>query len=118
MDDQCLPHIKKREHILDIDKDFSNQTLFDNGKIIDVQKRISGYVESKEFNDWLSLIYQEEVFVLRAREDRTVSLWSGVPDQLQTDRKRAFITAAAINIINEQSMNKLRQDIKDKYERM
>ena len=38
MDDKCFPNIKKRDHVLNINRDYSNEPVFDNGMVKDVGK--------------------------------------------------------------------------------
>jgi len=59
-DSECLPHIKKREHILEFDKDYSKS------EFIEASGNYRGYKESDEVCKWLTELFGEEVMLIRS----------------------------------------------------
>lgn len=109
-DKYCLPDIQKRNHILYLDKDYSNS------EYVEAEKGYRGYKEDNEINEWLSEVLQVKCFVLRADKNRLMKVQaSHLPSALETDRRQSFITEAAIHLINRQSIAQLTIAMYNKY---
>ena len=87
--------MKVREMFVDFNTDYTN------AEFVECQKNYRGYKEYDELNEWLSKIFDEEVFMIRAQDDRLMPVSDYLPDQLKNDRRMAFVTDAAIHIINK-----------------
>ena len=96
-DDKCFPEVKKREHLLQFDRDY----LGEGAEIIKANKKYRGFKESDEVCDWLSEIFGEDVLLIRAEPDRVMMPSEYLDRQLSDDRRGAFITDAAIHVCNE-----------------
>lgn len=59
-DKLCFPDMTVREQFLDFDADYSN------AEMVECMDNYRGYKESDSVNQWLSQIFDEEVFVIRA----------------------------------------------------
>lgn len=55
-DDAMYPHLKKREHTLDMERDYSGCEVH---KHVYYVKEFSGFRESTELDKWLSEIFQQ-----------------------------------------------------------
>ena len=92
---------------------FSEQVIASN-KAEDIQ----GYIESDNINKWLQEVLGEDVFLLRASSDysRPVSA-PHMKDKINSlDSKRAFMSCAAIHMVNLSSIRSLKQSLYDKYQ--
>lgn len=67
-DNSCFPDIKKRNHILRFDKDYSKS------EYVECAKGYRGYKEDDDVNQWLSDVFEEEVFLIRAEPGRLMNL--------------------------------------------
>lgn len=108
-DKLCFPDLTVREQFLDFDKEYKQQDF------IECAENYRGYKEKDEINQWLSQIFEEEVMIIRAPKDRLMMCSGYIPNQLPTDRRGAFVTDAAIHIINKKSVDCLRNVMYNKY---
>ena len=101
-DKECFPNVKEREKYI-----YFNQKE-DQQKLVEAAKNVRGYKESDDVCVWLSEILGLEVIILRAQEDRLMTLdKERLPQALDSDRRSAFVTDGAIHLVNKQSCNKL-----------
>jgi uncharacterized protein YcbX len=102
--DNLLPHLQAdalptREIMLDINKDYSSS------EIIVAKKGYRGYLEFDQVNEWLSHIFEQPVILLRAESDRRETIdKQRSPNSLDEDRRRAFLTDAALHLVNRTSV--------------
>ncbi len=94
-DSKCFPDLEKRVHILDFKRKYTE------AEFVECKENYRGYKESEELNKWLSQIFDEEVFIMRAQSDRVMPVNQALPDKLQTDKRGAFVTDAAIHVLNK-----------------
>lgn len=94
-DDKCFPDMKQRSITLDFQKDYTGCEL------VQANKGYRGYLESEEVNAWLSSIFEEEVLLLRAEAGRLNAPSDYLDSQLESDRRSAFVTDAAIHVVNQ-----------------
>ena len=67
MDDECFPDVKKRSHELRFDRNYQGC------EVTHCDKKYRGYKESDEVNEWLSQIFGQPVFIMRAEPDRNMT---------------------------------------------
>lgn len=95
---------------MDINKDYSKS------EIMEAKKNYRGWVESDEINKWLSLIFQSEVILMRAMPERRMGLDNArLPNSLESDRRRGFLSDAAVHLVNRTSVEAFRNNVKSKY---
>ena len=76
--------------------------------MIQANKGYAGWKESDEVNNWLSELFGEEVMILRAAKERVTKLnHERLYKSQDDDRKGAFITDAALHLINTESVKDL-----------
>ena len=66
-DDVCFPNVKIRSHELRFDRNYSGCA------IVECASKYRGYKESTAINEWLSQIFEEPVFIMRAETDRAMT---------------------------------------------
>ena len=72
-------------------------------------------MESDEANEWLSAVFDKPVVLLRAFEDRQMTIdASRLPHTLKSDRRRAFLTDAALHFVNRKSLAALEKMVLDR----
>jgi len=59
-DDKCFPELEKRELFLDFNREYTDK------EFVECAENYRGYKESDEINLWLSEIFDQEVFIMRA----------------------------------------------------
>lgn len=109
-DTKCCPNVNRREAILDYG------TLGDEIDIITAKNGQRGYKEADDISEWLSEILEEEVVLIRAVEDEGGEVdGERFPFVKEGDRKRAFLKDAAVHVVNEASVRRLKKAMQEKY---
>lgn len=94
-DTECFPDLKKRNHTLYFDQDYSK------AEFVNANKSYRGYKESDEVCEWLSEIFEEPVVLLRAEKERMMECDKArLPYAKETDRRGQFLTDGACHLIN------------------
>lgn len=104
-----LKNLKVTEWILKIEQN-------PNAKLIIGNKGYRGYTVSHEANEWLSQVFNQKVILLRAGDGRRTEIdHKRLPKSQDVDKRRAFITDAAVHVINLKSIEALREGLREKY---
>ena len=106
------PHLEKlkvKELVLKIELD-------PKAKLIIGNKGYRGYMVSHEANEWLSQVFDQRVVLLRAADGRRTEInHKRLQKSQDVDKRRAFITDAAVHVINLQSLKSVREGLREKY---
>ena len=76
-----------------------------SSEYIEANNNNRGFAESNEVCEWLSEIFGQEGVLIKADSERLTTLNKEsryiLPKALEDDKRRAFVSAAAIHVINE-----------------
>ena len=96
-DDKCFPEVKKRNHELLFDRDYLGAEIIKATS----RHKFRGPKESDEVCNWLSELFGEEVFLIRAMPEHVMTPAPHLDRALGGDRIGGFLCAAAIHVCNE-----------------
>jgi uncharacterized protein YcbX len=109
-DTLCFPDIKKRSVILKLNQNYTE------AEFVQAESSYRGYKERDEINDFLSLILQQDVMLLRSSPSRLMHIdKESYIYALETDRRASFLTDGAISLLNNQSCQQLVLGMYNKY---
>ena len=113
--DTLYPHLTKRYHILDYNKDYKGAKYNEHWYW---DKKVNGYQESEELDRWLSQIFGKPVTMVRSLDQEykiNPVFHVSTSQRLETDRVTGFKTIAALHLINLKSYEHVHQKVLEKY---